>query len=120
VETLNILEEEEILKKNVVKSKLINDLLNEKFGDHPNIGDIRQLGLIAAVEIVKNKESKEKFSWEERIGFQVYKKALKIGCLLRPLGDVIYFMPPYVITEDEIEFMIDVAFKSINEVLANQ
>ncbi len=119
VETLSILEEENILEKNIKKSKLINALLNEKFGDHPNIGEIRQLGMIAAIEIVKNREKKEKFPWENRIGFQVYKKALQKGCLLRPLGDVIYFMPPYVINENEIEFMINTAYESINEVLVN-
>ena len=117
VETLTILEEENILEKNVEKSKLINKLLNEAFLSHPNIGEIRQLGMISAIEIVKDREKKEHFPWEERIGFKIYKEAIKEGCLLRPLGDVIYFMPPYVIEEDEIEFLVNVAEKSINKII---
>ncbi len=117
VETLTILEEEKILEKNFEKSEKINKLLNETFGNHPNIGEIRQIGMIAAVEIVEDKEKKKHFPWELRTGFQVYKEAVKNGCLLRPLGDVIYFMPPYVINDNEIEFMIKTAEKSINKVV---
>ena len=117
VETLTILEEESILKENEKKSKKIFELLKEKFLDHPNIGDIRQLGMISAIEIVTDKKNKKSFPWEERIGFQIYKEAIKNGALLRPLGDVIYFMPPYAINENEIEFMINVAEKSINKIL---
>ncbi len=117
VETLKIFEEEDIINKNRDKSKLILELLKEKFLNHPNIGEIRQLGMIAAIEIVKDKNSKESFPWEERTGFKVYKEAVKMGCLLRPLGDVIYFMPPYVINSSEIEFMIETAYKAINKVV---
>ena len=117
VETLTILEEESILEKNKKKSEKILNLLKEKFLEHPNIGDIRQLGMISAIEIVMDKKNKKSFPWEERIGFQIYREAVKQGVLLRPLGDVIYFMPPYVINENEIEFMIDVAEKSINKIL---
>ena len=117
VETLTILEEKSILKGNEKKSKKIFELLKEKFLDHPNIGEIRQLGMISAIEIVKDKKNKKSFPWEERIGFQIYREAVKQGALLRPLGDVIYFMPPYVINDEEIEFMINVAEKSINKIL---
>jgi adenosylmethionine-8-amino-7-oxononanoate aminotransferase len=117
VETLKIFKEEKILIKNIEKSEKIYNKLNKAFLNHPNIGEIRQLGMIAAIEIVKDKISRERFPWENRVGFQIYKKALEYGVLLRPLGDTIYFMPPYVIGEKEIELMVTVAKKSINEVL---
>ena len=117
VETLKIFEEEKIINKNLEKKEKIYNKLLEVFDNHPNIGEIRQLGMIAAIEIVKDKEKKIRFPWEQRIGFQVYKEAVARGVLLRPLGDVIYFMPPYVINEKEIDFMIDVAYKSINKIL---
>ena len=44
----------------------------------------------------------------------MYKHALERGALLRPLGDVVYFMPPYVITPEEIDFLVDVAWEGIN------
>ncbi len=117
VETLKIFEEEKIINKNLEKTKKIYNKLKEVFYNHPNIGEIRQLGMIAAIEIVKDKDCKIRFPWEKRIGFQVYKEAVKNGVLLRPLGDVIYFMPPYIINEQEIDFMIEVAYKSINKIL---
>ncbi len=117
VETLTIFEEENILIKNLEKIKKIYNRLKEAFSNHPNIGEIRQAGMISALEIVKDKEKKEKFNWTERIGFQIYKNALKEGVLLRPLGDVIYFMPPYVVEEQDINLMINIAKKSINKTL---
>jgi adenosylmethionine-8-amino-7-oxononanoate aminotransferase len=73
--------------------------------------------MIFAMELVKEKQNKKRFPWEQRTGFQVYKEALKKGVLLRPLGDVIYFMPPYVVGDREIHIMIDTACKAINKVL---
>jgi adenosylmethionine-8-amino-7-oxononanoate aminotransferase len=118
VETLNIFEQEKIIDKNLEKKEKIYNKLVETFHNHPNIGEIRQIGMIAAIEIVKDKETKTRFPWEKRIGFQVYKESVSQGVLLRPLGDVIYFMPPYVINEQEIDFMIEIAYKSINKVLS--
>ncbi len=117
VETLKIFKEENILIKNIEKSKKIYNRLHELFANHPNIGEIRQLGMIAAIEIVKDKKGLKKFPWEMRIGFQVYKEALRNGVLLRPLGDVIYFMPPYIIDTEEINLMTEVAYLSINKVI---
>ena len=114
VETLKIFDEENILIKNIEKSRKIYNRLIGDFSEHPYIGEIRQLGMIAAVELVKDKKTKERFPWERRTGFQVYKHALKMGVLLRPLGDTIYFMPPYVINDDDIELMVTVAKNSIN------
>ncbi len=117
VETLKIFEEEKIINKNLEKKEKIYNKLLEAFGNHPNIGEIRQLGMIAAIEVVKNRETKERFPWEKRTGFQIYKEAVSRGVILRPLGDTIYFMPPYIINEKEIDFMIEVAYKSINKIL---
>jgi adenosylmethionine-8-amino-7-oxononanoate aminotransferase len=85
----------------------------QRFDNHPHIGDIRQTGMITAIEMVKDKASKESFPWQERRGLEVYKHGLENGVLLRPLGDVIYFMPPYVITLEEIKMLVDVAEQGI-------
>lgn len=114
-ETLNIFEDEKILEKNRIKSDIIREKVQEKLMDIPYVGEFRQLGMIGAVELVKNRETKEGFDWKERVGYKVYKNALKHGVLLRPLGNVVYFMPPYVINEEEIDLMVDVARRSIKE-----
>lgn len=85
----------------------------ERFENHPHIGDVRQRGMITAIEMVKDKTSKKSYPWQERRGLEVYKHGLKNNALLRPLGDVIYFMPPYVITPEEIKMLVDVAEQGI-------
>ncbi len=114
-ETLNIFEDENIIEKNKVKSQIIKEKIEERLTDIPYFGEFRQLGMIGAVELVKDQETKEGFDWKERVGYKIYKKALEHGVLIRPLGNVIYFMPPYVVNEEEIDLMIDVAKKSIEE-----
>jgi adenosylmethionine-8-amino-7-oxononanoate aminotransferase len=83
------------------------------FGEHPHVGEVRQTGMILAIELVKDKKTRAAFPWQERRGLKVYRHALQRGVLLRPLGNVIYFMPPYVINEQEIALMIDVAWQGI-------
>lgn len=85
----------------------------EPFRDHPNIGEVRQCGMIVAIEMVADKSTKTPYPWQQRRGLTVYKHALEQGVLLRPLGNVVYFMPPYVISENEIELMTDVAWQGI-------
>ena len=85
----------------------------ERFQDHPNVAEVRQTGMIVAIELVKNKHTREAYPWQQRRGLRVYEYALGRGVLLRPLGNVIYFMPPYVITEPEIALMIEVAWQGI-------
>lgn len=115
VETLKIFQEENILEKNKKKSSIIRENIEEKFKDIPYVGECRQIGMIGAIELVKNKETKEAFDWKERVGYQIYKIALSKGVLLRPLGNIIYFMPPYVINEQEIDYMVNTARDSILE-----
>ncbi len=116
VENMKILEEEKIIESLSPKIETLKKNL-EKFKEFDCVGDIRHIGMIGAVEIVKNKETKEPYRFEERIGAKIYKEALKKGAVLRPLGSVIYFMPPYVITEKEIEQMVDIAVESVKDAL---
>jgi adenosylmethionine-8-amino-7-oxononanoate aminotransferase len=83
------------------------------FADHPHVGEVRQRGMILAVELVRDRATKEPYPWQERRGLRVYRHALTRGVLLRPLGNVIYFMPPYVITPDEIRLLAEVAWEGI-------
>ncbi|MBC2580967.1 adenosylmethionine--8-amino-7-oxononanoate transaminase [Clostridium sp. DJ247] len=115
VETLKIFEEENILEKNKRKSSIIREKLEESFKNIPYVGEYRQIGMIGAIELVRDKKTKEAFHWKERVGYEIYKIALSKGVLLRPLGNIIYFMPPYVINEQQIDYMINTARDSILE-----
>ena len=81
----------------------LHEKLSETFENHPNVGEIRHIGLINAIELVKDKKTKESFDSRLRLGYQIYKKALNLGLVLRPLGDVIYFNPPLNITKAEVD-----------------
>jgi adenosylmethionine-8-amino-7-oxononanoate aminotransferase len=118
VATLTIFERESVLENN---QKLIAQLsqIAERFKEHPQVGDVRQTGTILAMEMVKDKTHKTPYPWQERRGMQVYQHALSQGALLRPLGNVVYFMPPYIITEQELERLADIAWQAINVATQN-
>ncbi len=89
------------------------------FNNHPHVAEVRQRGMILAIEMVKDKKTREPFAWQERRGLHVYRHALENGVLLRPVGNVIYFMPPYVITEEQIQQLADVAWQGIQRATAD-
>jgi adenosylmethionine-8-amino-7-oxononanoate aminotransferase len=76
---------------------------------HPHVAEVRQTGMILAIEMVKDKARREPYDWRERRGLRVYRHALERGVLLRPIGNVVYFMPPYVVSPAEIDLLADVA-----------
>ena len=82
--------------------------------DHPHVAEVRQTGMALAIEMVQDKPSKTAYSWQERRGLRVYQHALERGALLRPLGSVVYFLPPYVITPEQIDFLAEVASEGID------
>ncbi len=118
IAVLDILKEENIIKKANENAIYFNKIIKEKFSSHKNVGDIRSIGLINAIELVKNKSTKEAFDPKLRTGYQIYKKALKKGVLLRPLGDVIYFNPPLIIEPKDMDFVTDIAAECMSEILA--
>ena len=114
---LDIMEGGSVLKKANENAIYFNNIIKDKFSMHKNVGDIRHIGLINAIELVKNKDTKEPFDSKLRTGYQIYKKALKKGVLLRPLGDVIYFNPPLIIEKADMDFVTDTALECLNEIL---
>lgn len=84
-----------------------------RFEDHPHVAEVRQRGMIVAVELVRDRRTREPFDWRERRGRRIARAALERGVLLRPLGEVVYFMPPYVISDAEIDHMVEGAWHAI-------
>ena len=117
LEVLKILNEENIIEKANIRAKYFNKIIKEKFLPLKNVGEVRSIGLINAIELVKDKQSKEPLDYTLRTGYQIYKKALEKGVLLRPLGDVIYFNPPLIIEENDMDYVTDVALECAKAVL---
>jgi adenosylmethionine-8-amino-7-oxononanoate aminotransferase len=110
--TLEIFQQQGIIAKNKSLAKMMATAAT-RFHGHPHVAEVRQTGMILAIEMVKNKHTHEPYPWQERRGLRVYQYALSKGVLLRPLGNVIYFMPPYIINEEELLLMVEVAWQGI-------
>lgn len=114
---LDILADGSVIKNANQNALYFNNIIKEKFSGHKNVGEVRSIGLINAIELVKDKTSKEAFDSELRIGYQIYKKALKRGVILRPLGNVIYFNPPLIIGQADMDYVTDAALASLYDIL---
>ena len=102
---LDIFEKEQTIKKNQKKIKQIKEL-SKKFKTLSNVKEVRQRGMICAVEL-------KGYKAKRRIGLEIFQKALKQGVYIRPLGNVIYFMPPYCFDKKEIKKMINVTYSIV-------
>ena len=105
--SLDLFDKKNIILKNKETSKYIMNKMKD-LSNHKHVGDLRQTGMIIAIEMQKNKDKGIPYDWKERRGIKAYKYALRNNVLLRPLGNVMYFMPPYVIKKREIDHVADV------------
>jgi len=106
--TLEIFEQNDVFAENEKKALYIKEK-SEVFKVFPNVKEIRQQGMVTAIEL-------QGYDPKERVGLRIYEYALTQGVLLRPLGNVIYFMPPYIIDYHEIDKMMEVAYEGIKRV----
>ena len=88
----------------------------EKFANLRFVGDVRHIGLIAAIEIVKDKKTKTPFDPNERIGYRIYKNGLENKLLLRPLGNVVYLFLPLCITKQDMTSIVDTFYGIIKAI----
>lgn len=87
----------------------------ERIARLPGVGDVRQRGLIAGIELVRDKATKEPFPWEEKRGIRVCQYARTEGVLLRPLGNVIVIMPPLAISVAQLDQIAGAVQRGIAE-----
>jgi lysine--8-amino-7-oxononanoate aminotransferase len=110
--SLKLFEERNIIEGVRSKASFVERKLSV-LNDSQHVGDIRQMGLMIGIELVRNKVTREPYAWSERIGVRVTQKARELGMLTRPLGNVIVFIPPLVSTEAELEVMTDILVEAI-------
>jgi adenosylmethionine-8-amino-7-oxononanoate aminotransferase len=113
VANLEVFDREGVLARVQARSQQLAGALVELAGDLPQVGDIRQWGLMVGLELVRDRASRLAYSPAERIGSRVIRAARSRGIILRPLGNVIILMPPLSITPDEVDMLVRVTAESI-------
>ncbi len=111
--TLDIFEQDNIIEANKALAARMATA-TAHLVDHPHVAEVRQTGMALAIEMVADKARKTPYPWQERRGLKVYEHALQRGALLRPLGSVVYFLPPYTITEEQIDLLAQIATEGID------
>ena len=115
IANIGLFKKERTLQKLQPKIKYMTKRLKE-FEILNHVGDIRQKGFMVGIELVKDKETKEPYLLEEKIGIKVIKEARKHGLIIRPLGNVIVLMPPLSIKMEELKRLLDIVYVSIKTV----
>src|SRR5690606_11784729 len=110
--TLDIFRDDDVIERNKALSARMAQA-TEHLKDHPHVAEVRQTGMALAIEMVRDKAGKVAYPWQSVRGLADYQQALQRGALLRPLGSVVYFLPPYVITPQQIDFLAEVASEGI-------
>lgn len=110
VEVLKIFKEENILAMVQEKGAYLQAKMEELFEGKDYVKSYRRIGMIGAIEI-------HEIPGQERVGRKIAALALEKGVLIRPIGNIVYFMPPYIITKEEINTMLQVCKESIEEYL---
>ena len=105
---LDIFEHEHVIEKNREKIAFIKEQ-TQRFKELKNVQEVRQRGMVCAIELKGYEPS-------ERIGLKVFQEALKQGVYIRPLGHVIYFMPPYIFTQEQLRKMIDTTYDIVTSI----
>ena len=118
IANIELFQKNRILKSSVSKIRQLEKGL-KKFREIPNVGQIRQCGMMVGIELVKNKKTMRAFQWEEKIGIKVIHEARKRGAILRPLGNVIVLMPPLSIRDHEIRRLLEITYQSIRIVMSD-
>ena len=117
--TLGIFEQDDVIARNRGTAARMATLAGP-IGEHPHVADQRQAGMVVAFELTRNGDKATPFPAAARVGLRAYRAALERGVLLRPLGDVLYWMPPYCVDDDALERLasttaavIDIATREI-------
>ncbi len=118
LECLRIYEERDIVERVRQLSPRLLGGLEDRFGDHPLVGEIRGVGLMAGIELVEDKDSRQSFDPGLGVGPLCMQKAIERGLVLRALGDTIALSPPLIVTEEQIDTILDRLGQALDDTAA--
>jgi adenosylmethionine-8-amino-7-oxononanoate aminotransferase len=114
---LDIVDKEDFVGQAKEKGKYLLSSLNAAMSNHPHVGDVRGLGMMCAVEIVRDKQTKEEFAASKKIGIKVHDACAERGLFSRTRGDVFCLAPPLITSHDQLDRIVEILHESIVEVL---
>ncbi|HCA50134.1 MAG TPA: adenosylmethionine--8-amino-7-oxononanoate transaminase [Planctomycetaceae bacterium] len=113
--TLDIFHDEATLENVATRSHELREALETRIASHPLVGNIRQRGLIAAIELVADKATKDPLNATLGTGYKVCQAALDKGVWLRPLRDTLVIMPPLSINQQQLQQIVDAVDYGLNQ-----
>ncbi|KGQ18703.1 Adenosylmethionine-8-amino-7-oxononanoate aminotransferase [Lysobacter dokdonensis DS-58] len=99
-----IFDEDDVLARNRATAGRMTELANG-IAELPHVADARQAGMILAFELTRDGDKATPFDGASRVGLHAYRKALELGVVLRPLGDILYWMPPYCVDDEQLTLL---------------
>jgi adenosylmethionine-8-amino-7-oxononanoate aminotransferase len=115
--SLDIFRADDVLARNRTTARAMAALA-EPLAAHRHVADVRQAGMMLAFELTRDGDKATPFPATARVGLKAYRAALARGVVLRPLGDVLYWMPPYCVDEEQLQMLADVTRAAIDEATA--
>ncbi len=115
--SLDIFAQDDVLARNLATAARMGALA-APLKELPWVADVRQAGMILAIELTRDGDRRHPFDPARRIGLHAYRAALSRGVVLRPLGDVLYWMPPYCVDEPQLELLASTTRAAIEEAVA--
>jgi adenosylmethionine-8-amino-7-oxononanoate aminotransferase len=117
--SLRVFEEEQVLSRLQPRLQQLSAHLT-KISELPHVGDVRRLGVMTGIELVRDRDTGESFDLALQVGYQVAEAAMAHGVLIRPLGNVVVLMPPLSITEAEMDLLCGAVHAAIEQVCDQQ
>ncbi|KMM75875.1 adenosylmethionine-8-amino-7-oxononanoate aminotransferase [Xanthomonas sp. NCPPB 1128] len=115
--SLRILQEDDVIARNRSTAETMR-ALSASFAEHAHVADVRQAGMVVAFELTRNGDKRTPFPASARVGLHAYRAALERGVVLRPLGDVLYWMPPYCMDAAQLALLAETTLAAIDEAVA--
>ncbi|WP_449302464.1 adenosylmethionine--8-amino-7-oxononanoate transaminase [Pseudoxanthomonas mexicana] len=115
--SLAVFRDDDILARNRTTARAMATLA-EPLAAHHHVADVRQAGMVLAFELTRDGDKATPFPAAARVGLKAYRAALARGVVLRPLGDVLYWMPPYCVDEEHLQLLADVTRHAIEDATA--
>ena len=113
---LAIFDEEQTLRRIREQAEVMRRT-SEAFWKFPQVGDVRQEGTILAIELVKDRATREPFAAADRLAHRINEEARQLGLLTRGLGATLFLLPPYCATDEELEQMVAILLRATGMIL---